>query len=161
MTRVQTCALPISDFVDGIENIAQAMERSAKAYIEDGSIEAAIPPLKALLWVMATGSYEGRSIHDPELRRLFDRDYVLGSDWYAQRLSAYQEREVSYLKRSVDFLRQFLEDETEDSRSAAAQASRELARAEQRLERLVKGDYAKFLFGSIGKDPLYKGAPAV
>ena len=86
---------------------------------------------------------------------------MLGSDWYAQRLSAYQEREVSYLKRSVDFLRQFLEDETEDSRSAAAQASRELARAEQRLERLVKGDYAKVLFGSIGKDPLYKGAPAV
>jgi hypothetical protein len=159
MLRPELQSLP--DFVDGIENIAQAMERSAKAYIEDGSIEAAIPPLKALLWVMATGSYEGRSIHDPELRRLFDRDYVLGSDWYAQRLSAYQEREVSYLKRSVDFLRQFLEDETEDSRSAAAQASRELARAEQRLERLVKGDYAKVLFGSIGKDPLYKGAPAV
>ncbi|MDX9827356.1 MAG: hypothetical protein RBT73_06375, partial [Spirochaetia bacterium] len=150
----------LSDFVDGIDNIAQAMERSAKAYIEDGSIDAAIPPLKALLWVMASGNYEGRSIHDPALRRLFDRDYVLGSDWYAQRLAAYQDREVSYLQRSVASLRQFLEDEIEDSSSAAAQAAREMERATVRLKRLSQGDYAKILSGSIGKDPLYKGSPA-
>jgi hypothetical protein len=158
MLRPELQSLP--DFVDGIENIAQAMQRSAKAYIEDGSIEAAIPPLKALLWVMATGSYEGKTIHDPQLRRLFDRDYVLSSDWYARRLAAYQDRELSYLKSSVESLRRFLEDETEDSRSATAQATRELARAEQRLEKLARGDYAKVLFGSIGKDPLFKGAIA-
>ncbi|MDX9784182.1 MAG: hypothetical protein RBT72_05450 [Spirochaetia bacterium] len=155
MLRPELQSLP--DFVDGIENICQAMERSAKAYIDDGSVEAAIPPLKALLWVMATGSYDGKSIHDPELRRLFERDYVLGSDWYAQRLAAYQDREMSYLRRSAASLRNFLEDEIEDSSSAAAQAARELERAEQRIERLAKGDYAKVLEGSIGKDPLFKG----
>ncbi len=159
MLRPELQSLP--DFVDGIENIAQAMERSAKAYIEDGSVEAAIPPLKALLWIMATGSYEGMGIHDTELRRLFDRDYVLGADWYARRLAAYQDREISYLCRSVDSLRQFLEDEIEDSSSAAAQAARELERAKQRLERLAKGDYSKVLKGSIGKDPLFKGAPTL
>jgi hypothetical protein len=157
MLRPELQSLP--DFVDGIENIVQAMERSAKAYIEDGSVEAAIPPLKALLWVMATGSYEGKNIHDPELRDLFDRDYVLGSDWYAQRLAAYQEREISYLRHSVDSLQRFIEDEIEDSSSAAAQAARELEMTKRRLERLTKGDYSKILIGSIGKDPLFKGIP--
>jgi hypothetical protein len=60
-----------------------------QSYIDDGSIEAAIPPLKALLWVMATGATKQehpRSRASP----LFDRGYVLGSDWYAQRPSAYQ-----------------------------------------------------------------------
>ncbi|MEN6477505.1 MAG: hypothetical protein ABFC75_05910, partial [Rectinema sp.] len=76
----------MEDFVDGVGNIADAMVKSARLYIEDGSVEAAIPPLKAILHVMAEGSFEGKSIHDPEVRKLFSRDYVLGSDWYRQRL---------------------------------------------------------------------------
>jgi hypothetical protein len=35
-------------YVDGIENIAQAMEKSAKMYFEDGLIEDACPPLRAV-----------------------------------------------------------------------------------------------------------------
>lgn len=145
----------MADFVDGMENIAQAMEKAAKAYIDDGSIDAAIPPLKAILSVMATGSYEGKSIHDSEVRKLFDRDYVISSDWYADRLAAYQNREISYLQKSVDLLHGYLDSESANASPAAARARVELERAKERLKRLSKGDYSKVLSGSIGRDPLF------
>ena len=31
---------------------------------------------------MAEDSYEGKGIDDPEIRKLFDRDYVINSSWY-------------------------------------------------------------------------------
>ena len=58
------------------------MQRAALPFFEDGSVESAIPPLKVLLHVMAYGHYEGKDISDPELRKLFEREEVLKSDWY-------------------------------------------------------------------------------
>ena len=72
----------LEDYVDGINNIVETQQKVALNYFEDGSIEAAIPPLKILLNIMAYGEYEGKDISNPELRKYFDRDYVLNSDWY-------------------------------------------------------------------------------
>ena len=55
-------------------------------YFEDGSVEAACPPLKALLHIMAHGYYEGKAVDDPGLRALFTRESLLASDWYRERL---------------------------------------------------------------------------
>ncbi|MHB0898137.1 MAG: hypothetical protein ACYC1A_11360, partial [Spirochaetales bacterium] len=143
------------EFVDGVENIAAAMEKSAKAYLEDGSISAAIPPLKAVLAVMATGSFEGKSIHDPELRRLFDRDYVVNSAWYKERLSAYQGQEIAYIEKSIAYIRTYLAEKAEPKSLSARRAQAELARAKERLEQLMAKGYLVFIDGSIGKDPLY------
>ena len=35
---------------------------------------------------MAEGSWEGKTADNPEVRKLFGRDYVLQSDWYNERL---------------------------------------------------------------------------
>jgi hypothetical protein len=146
----------LAEFVDGIENIASAMEKSAKAYIEDGSIEAAIPPLKAVLSVMATGSFEGKSIHDPEVRKLFDRDYVVNSDWYKARLDGYRAREIGYMEKSIAYLRTYLAEKADPKSLSARRSQHELARAKDRLEQVSKPEFDAILNGSIGKDPLYK-----
>ncbi len=148
----------MDDFVDGVRNIAEAQAKSAMAYFEDGSVEAAIPPLKAILHVMAKGSWEGRGLHDPALRRLFDRDYVLKSDWYRARLEAYRDREELYMRTSVDRLRAFLSESAEAGSVAARRARAELSRAEERLSVLGKAGYIDMIEGSIGLDPLYRGS---
>jgi len=146
----------LPEFVDGVENIAEAMEKSARAYLEDGSIEAAIPPLKAVLSVMATGSFEGKSIHDPELRMLFDRKHVVASDWYRARLESYKGQEIAYIEKSISYIRRYLAERAEPKSLSARRAQGELARAKERLEQLMAADYLDFVDGSIGKDPLYR-----
>ena len=148
------------DFVDGIENIAEAMKKSALMYLEDGSVEAAIPPLKAVLHVMAHGDYEGRSIHDPEVRALFDRDAVLASDWYKDRLARYRDGEADYIRRSIDYIRQYLADRAENGSLATRRAQGELTRARERLAALESGDYLSVIDGTIGRDPLFRGSGA-
>src|SRR5690606_30043408 len=76
------------EYVEAIRNIASTQRNVALSYFEDGGIETAIPPLKALLHIMAHGEYEGKTIHDPGIRGLFDRDAVLASGWYRERLVA-------------------------------------------------------------------------
>src|SRR6185503_19282531 len=50
----------IDVFVDGMDNIVTTQKRVAEQYFNDGTIESACPPIKALLHIMAHGSYEGK-----------------------------------------------------------------------------------------------------
>ena len=67
-------------FAAGVDAIVEAQRRVALNYFEDGSVEAACPPLKALLHIMAQGEYEGMGLDDPRLRGLFEREAVLESE---------------------------------------------------------------------------------
>jgi len=91
-------------FVDGIDNICEAYQRVARGYFEDGSINDACPPLKALLHIMANGNYEGRGVDDPAIREMFTRDYLLQSDWYRERLVIKQARDEELWRRHRDYL---------------------------------------------------------
>ena len=55
----------IVQFAEGVDAIVEAQARVARQYFEDGSVEAACPPLKALLHIMAerllSGKGSGRS----------------------------------------------------------------------------------------------------
>jgi hypothetical protein len=62
--------------------------RVALNYFEDGGVEAACPPLKALLHIMAHGEHEGKNLRHPDIRALFTREAMLASDWYQARLDA-------------------------------------------------------------------------
>ncbi len=155
MLRPELQSMP--EFVDGIRNIAEAQAKSASAYFEDGSIEAAIPPLKAILHVMAYGHYEGKAIHEKELRALFDRETVLASDWYKQRLEAYRDREQTYVGGSIERLRLYLAESAEAGSVAVRRVRSELTRTEERLTALSRPDYLDLITGSIGLDPLFRG----
>ncbi len=156
MLRPELQSMP--DFVDGLRNITEAQAASAAGYFEDGSVEAAIPPLKAVLHVMAKGHYEGRSIRDPEVRALFDRESVIASTWYRERLEGYRVRESAYIATSVERLRRYLAESAEAGSVAAHRARAELARTEERREVLGEAAYIDMIVGSIGLDPLFRTA---
>ena len=155
MLRPELQSLP--EYVDGIENIAEAQAKSARDYLSDGSVEAAIPPLKAVLLAMAGEKYEGKDIGDPEVRRLFDLDYVLGSDWYRARLEAYRGREIDYMTRSIAAIKAYLAGQAEAGSLPARRAQTELGRAEDRLAELKREGYLDRLRGTLGLDPLFRG----
>ena len=74
-------ARSMDDFIDGLDNIVETQRRVALNYFEDGSIDAACPPLKAILSIMAFGEYEGKDERDPDIRALFKKENVLASGW--------------------------------------------------------------------------------
>ena len=141
-------------FVDGIENICEAQARVARRYLEDGSIEDACPPLRALLHIMAEGQYEGRGIQDTSVRAHFTRDALLASDWYRERLTTKQQRDIQRAERLVTNLRDFMAMPHYADEAERLGAATRLARAEAELARVRAPDYPDSLVGTIGADPL-------
>jgi hypothetical protein len=91
----------LDQFCDGVHNVTEAHQRIAKQYIDDGSIDDACPPLKALIYIMAEGTYQGMSERDSNFRRLFERDELLKSDWYQKRLETQIKVHQHFLKKQA------------------------------------------------------------
>ncbi|HYQ58898.1 MAG TPA: hypothetical protein VEP89_16265 [Draconibacterium sp.] len=146
----------MDEYVDGINNITEAMQRAALPYFEDDSVEAAIPPLKVLLHIMAHGQYEGKDISDPELRKLFDREEVLRSDWYNARLKLKQDKDIAFLVEQIGYLEDFKANKKNAGLVIEMDIDGRLKTAEARLKHVESKQYLKELIGTIGVDPLCK-----
>ncbi len=153
--RPELQSLP--EFADGVLNIAEAQAKVAKDYLADGSVAAAIPPLAAILHIMAEGNWEGKTAADPEVRKLFEREYVLSSDWYRERLELFQAHEMAYLDASAAYLRAFLVERSEAGSLLIRRAQAELGRVEDKKSAMKQKAYAESLVGTIGLDPLFRG----
>ena len=139
-------------WVDSIRNIQEAQQWVARLYFEDGSIEQACPPLRRLLHVMAEGHWEGRGIDDPELRALFTRDALLGSDWYRQRLENQATRDRDHVARQARYLaetRHYRERRYGLDEATLRQKEEALAARRKRVE---DPGYPSSLFGTLGCD---------
>ncbi len=142
-------------FVEGMKHIIESQKKVAKIYFEDGSVEGAIPPLKALLYIMAEDSYEGKDINDPEIRKLFERDYVVNSDWYKDRLNRKQKRDIAHYKKIISYLENFITQKNNEELSEKLEMEKRLELAKAYLEKVKSPDYLDFLEGTIGLDPVY------
>jgi len=132
----------LAQFASGVDAIVETQTRVALQYFEDGSIDAACPPLKALLHIMAHGSYEGRGVDAPEVRGLFDREAMLQSGWYRERLETKQARDIALWKRHMASLE-------------AARLCDRLEAARGELARVSSPEYLQELEGTIGADPFH------
>ena len=141
-------------FADGILFIAEAQERIARTYFEDGSIELACPPLKALLHIMVEGKYEGKTISDPTIRQLFTQESMLSSEWYADRLRLRQLREQQLWQRHVEALDMFQNSTEYEEEKIAIGISARLDNARQRLSHVLSPEYLSELQGTLGADRL-------
>ncbi|NBC83637.1 MAG: hypothetical protein GVY19_09665 [Bacteroidetes bacterium] len=146
----------MEDYVDGINNIVEAQKKVALTYFEDNSVESAIPPLKVLLHIMAYGEYEGKTIDNPELRKLFERDYVINSDWYKERLLLKQQKDIQFYKRQIEYLENFIADPHNQSLLNSLNMDERLARSTEMLKNVESEAYLESLSGTIGADPLFK-----
>ena len=141
-------------FADGILFIAEAQERIARTYFEDGSIELACPPLKALLHIMVEGKYEGKTISDPTIRQLFTQESMLSSEWYTDRLRLRQLREQQLWQRHVEALDMFQNSTEYDEEKIVLGISARLDNARQRLSHVLSPEYLSELQGTLGADRL-------
>jgi len=141
-------------FADGVNNIVDAQQRVAQQYIDDGSIDDACPPLRALLHIMATGEYQGMDAHHPDIRAMFTRNYLLSADWYRERLEIKQQRDIDLWQRHIVNLKQFLAQPGYEDEAARMKIEERLQMAEQKLQKVQNADYLNFLAGTIGADPL-------
>jgi hypothetical protein len=141
-------------FADGVLYIAEAQQRIAKLYFEDGSVELACPPLRALLHIMAEGSWEGLTASDAKFRDLFTLESMVSSEWYSQRLRIRQERQQLLWQRHVQALDTFLNSNEYAEEKVQMNISGRLEQARKNLDRVISPEYLEELFGTLGADVL-------
>jgi hypothetical protein len=145
-------------YVDGINNIVEAQQKVAQAYIEDGSINDACPPLQAVLRIMAEGNYEGKTIDDPSIREMFTLDYLLNSDWYKERLVIKQQRDAALWQMNRDYVEQKMDEINESVTDLWAELQDQLENAEHMREWVNSDSYLERLQGTLGADWIHRGA---
>jgi hypothetical protein len=143
-------------FVDGINNIVEAQQWVAELYFRDGSVEGACPPLKAVLHIMAHGHYEGKDINDPEIRKMFTRDYLLASEWYRDRLLNKQLSDIALWQKHVKYLRAYIDKWRNLDSNEVAKIQENIKIADEKLKYILSTEYLKSLEGYIGLDTYVK-----
>jgi hypothetical protein len=142
-------------WADGIRHITASQERIAREYIDDGSIEDACPPLRALLTILAEGRDQlGREASDPGFRRLFRREVILESEWYRARLERKQALDIASAERNVRYLEDYLDDCHEPEGALPLVFAERLSRARGTLASVRSDEYRQGLIGTIGADLL-------
>ena len=142
----------IAAFADGVLYIADAQRQVAQQYLNDGSIEEACPPLRALLHIMAEGTYQGKTERDPEIRQLFSRTALLESVWYQERLRSRQSRDVALWTAHVTYLGDFIANPHNAHVNQRMSLPQRYEHAKSQLAKVQTTDYLQSLVGSIGTD---------
>lgn len=137
-------------FVDGMLNIASGHKKAALDYFKDGSIEEAIPPIKALLYIMAYGDYQGHTIDSSAVRDLFKKESVLSSDWYAVRLKNKQRIDMNLIQKKIDNLEVFIAKPINKSIIKEFHYDTRLQAAKETLRYYQSDAYLESLIGTLG-----------
>lgn len=143
----------VAVFAAGVENIVEAMRTAARHYFDDGSIEQACPPLRALLHIMRDGTWEGRGPDDPAFRGLFARETVLASDWYRSRLEAQRVIDAHLWERHARYLEKFLQRQNYADVAAKLDIRGRLARITAAAREAREPRFVEQLVGTIGAEP--------
>lgn len=137
-------------YVDGIHHIVEAQQKVARQYFEDGSIEAACPPLRALLSIMAHGNWEGHDSSSPEVRQMFTKEHLLGSQWYRDRLEAKRQVDIQLWERHVRYLTEYVSRRTHKAVIERLKLQDRLREAQSRLAFCRTDAYFERIQGTLG-----------
>jgi hypothetical protein len=143
-------------FVDGMDNIVTTQKRVAKMYFDDLSAKQACPPLQALLHIMLNDEWDGKALEHPEVRKLFTREYLLASDWYAARLAAKQKIDRQLWRRHVEYLGRFTKMTSHADETARLNLADRLVSARKTLQEIETPAYLEQLRGTLGAEPIEK-----
>ena len=146
-------------FVDGMDNIVATQKRVAKMYFDDGSVKQACPPLQALLHLMLHDQWQAKGLGHPEVRKLFTRQHLLASEWYAARLAAKQKIDRQLWRRHVEYLGRFMKKTAHADEAARLGIADRLTRARAALKRAEAPAYLEELRGTLGAEPIENYLP--
>ena len=142
-------------FAESIATIVATHERVALAYFKDGTIDLAVPPLRALLEIMADGmSAEGWDLESPEFRATFTREAVLASHWYAARLDAKQAAASARATAGLAAIEKFVSTPGNEEPTARLGMPVRIEAARAEAERLASPEFREQLVGTTGSTPL-------
>lgn len=142
-------------FAESMATMVTTHQRVAESYFADGTIDLACPPLRALLEIMAHGATaDGLGLGDPAFRQQFDRETVLASDWYAERLDAQQAEAVRLSDQGITALRGFIGQPDTEQVVQRLDLQARLAAVEADRDRVADPAYRDSLIGTIGRQPL-------
>jgi len=144
----------LETFVIGMKTILSAHQQVANNYFEDGSIEDACPPLKALLHIMAHGDYEGEGLDSPNIRALFTRDAMMQSNWYKERLQNQQQHDIKMWSSHVDYLQFFFKQKAHHRMVDDLDLETRIIKAKEHLLKVSSPDYLTDLEGTLGRQPI-------
>jgi hypothetical protein len=139
-------------FAAGVDSIVEAQTRVARLYFDDGSVDAACPPLRALLHIMAQGHFEGKNETDPEIRAMFTRAFLIKSDWYKERLRVKQQRDIALWENHTVALEAF---RASGIPADTVNIDNCLSTVREQLQRVSSPAYLGELMGTIGADPFH------
>ena len=141
-------------FADSVDVIVTTHKVVAEHYRADGSIEWAVPPLRALLEIMIDGvSREGWNLASPEFRAQFERENILNSAWYSERLDAKATRDARQAREAIEALARFYKGENNEEVIERLGLDERLAAARAWLEEVTSQAYRDHLVGSLGLQP--------
>ena len=141
-------------FADSVDIIVTTHKVVAEHYRADGSIEWAVPPLRALLEIMIDGtSREGWDLTSPEFRALFERENILSSSWYAERLDAKVARDSHQAQQAIEDLTRFYTAENNEEVIERLGIEGRLAEARAWLDKVSSPAYREHLVGTLGLQP--------
>jgi hypothetical protein len=125
----------------------------AQRYLDDGSIDDACPPIRALLYCMAQGHYQGKDVHHQDIRAMFSRETLLASDWYRERLITKQKQAVALWQRHCAYLESFLRDRSGSNWCIELDLASRLEHARKTLTEVESPDFLEVLACTLGMDP--------
>lgn len=142
-------------FADSMATMVTTHHRVAQAYFNDGTISLAIPPLRALLEIMADGvTTEGWDFRTDEFRALFERAAVLESPWYADRLDAKQFAAAERAASGLAGLERFDSTPGNAEPSSRLDVASRIAGASAEYAKFSSAGYRRGIVGTIGRQPL-------
>jgi len=142
-------------FAESVETIVATHQRVAQAYFDDGTIDLAVPPLRALLEIMAHGtSAEGWVLTSPDFRALFEREHILDADWYAERLDAKQAAAAKRAWAGLAAIQKFIATPGNEEPSQRLDVPARITDAEAEYAKFSSSAYRENLVGTVGLQPL-------
>ncbi|MCG6567946.1 hypothetical protein [Tessaracoccus sp. ZS01] len=142
----------IDAYAESVRTIVKTHQRVAQSYIDDGTIALAVPPIRALLEIMATGSSaEGLTLHDEAFRAMFDRDNVLASDWYFERLRSKTAADAKLAEMATGAMQRFISEEVNADAAQRLCISEKISAMQSKLKKASGQEAAEALRGTLGR----------
>ena len=101
---------------------------------------------------MANGSYEGKTIDDPDFRYMFTRDYLISSKWYQQRLKNKQQRDAALWQLNHAYVEKQLAETLDYEQDKKAYLQEHLDESDRMIQVVSSEAYMQQLQGTLGAD---------
>jgi hypothetical protein len=96
-----------------------------------------------------------KEISDPELRKFFDREYIINSDWYKERLELKQRKDLQFYTKQINYLEEFVSNPSNVDIMSEMNIEDRLVKVKTKFEEASSQKYIESLIGTIGSDPLF------